>query len=285
MALDFTFKKYEEIVKAIAATDYQVLSIADYISSKDLPEKFIIIRHDVDLDPFYQLQFAQLEHDLNIRTSYYFRHVESIFKEEVIESVAAMGHEVGYHYEVFTKAKGNRELAREIFQKEQAIFSGKWNSLTVCPHGGSFVDNADGYSLKNMMKLIPGLLTGKKLFSHHVNFDMWAENMFEDFGIIGDAYRSVDFTKMLYLSDTGRSWDNRYKRLDKVDSLINPKYNIRSSDDIIKVIKNHEVDQIYLLVHVEQWKDNLFDWITWYAAQIIRRNGKRIIFGMKNQTS
>jgi len=278
MALDFTYKKYSEIVKAIAETDYQVLSIADYIRAKELPAKFIIIRHDVDLDPFYQLKFAQLEHDLNIRTSYYFRKIEKVFKKEVIDQVAALGHEVGYHYEVFTKAKGDPKLALQIFKDEQAVFSETWNSLTVCPHGGSFVDNADGYSLKNMIKLIPKLISGKKVFSHHVNFDMWENNRFEEFGIIGDAYRSVDFTNMLYLSDTGRSWDQRYKRLDKVNSVINPKFDIRSSDNIIKVIKTGAVNQIYLLVHNEQWKDNYIDWLGWYAAQIIRRTGKKIIF-------
>lgn len=278
MALDFTFNKYKEIVQAIAATDYQVLSIADYIRAKELPEQFIIIRHDVDLDPYYQLKFAKLEHELNIRTTYYFRQIEKIFKKEVIDQVAAWGHEVGYHYEVFTKAKGDPALALELFKKEQADFSAGWNSLTVCPHGGSFVDNADGYSLKNMIKLMPKLISGKKVFSHHVNFDMWGSNRFEDFGIIGDAYRSVDFTNMLYLSDTGRSWDQRYKRLDKVDSLINPHFEVRSSDDIIKIIQDGSVDQIYLLVHTEQWKDNFFDWLSWYAAQIIRRTGKKIIF-------
>jgi hypothetical protein len=278
MALDFTFKKYSEIVKAIAESDYQVLSIADYIRAKELPAKFIIIRHDVDLDPFYQLKFAQLERDFNLRTTYYFRKIEKIFRKEVIDQVATMGHEVGYHYEVFTKAKGDPKLALEIFMDEQAVFSEMWNSLTVCPHGGSFVDNADGYSLKNMIKLIPKLLSGKKVFSHHVNFDMWENNRFEDFGIIGDAYRSMDFTNMLYLSDTGRSWDQRYKRLDKVNSVINPKFDVRSSDDIIRIIKTGAVNHIYLLVHNEQWKDNYIDWLGWYAAQIIRRTGKKIIF-------
>jgi hypothetical protein len=278
MSLDFTFKKYSEIVKAIAESDYQLLSIADYIRAKELPAKFIIIRHDVDLDPFYQLKFAQLEHDFNIRTSYYFRQIEKVFKKEVVDKVAALGHEVGYHYEVFTKAKGDPKLALKIFKDEQAVFSEMWNSLTVCPHGGSFVDNADGYSLKNMIKLIPKLLSGKKVFSHHVNFDMWENNRFEDFGIIGDAYRSVDFTNMLYLSDTGRSWDQRYKRLDKVTSVINPKFDVRSSDEIIRIIKTGTVNQIYLLVHNEQWKDNYIDWLGWYAAQIIRRTGKKIIF-------
>jgi hypothetical protein len=110
---------------------------------------------------------------------------------------------------------------------------------------------------------------------------MWKENKFDDFGIIGDAYKSVDFSDIMYLSDTGRSWDQRYKRLDKVDSSINPLFDIKSSNDIIDVIEKGEVNKIYLLVHFEQWKDNLFDWLGWYAAQVIRRTGKRIIFRNK----
>jgi hypothetical protein len=113
----------KKLFSAIAVTDYQVLSIADYIRAKKLPEKFIIIRHDVDLDPYYQLKFARLEHEFNIRTSYYFRKIEKIFKKEVIDQVAAWGHEVGYHYEVFTKAKGDAALAMEIFKNEQAVLA------------------------------------------------------------------------------------------------------------------------------------------------------------------
>ncbi|MDY0279192.1 MAG: hypothetical protein RBR35_01365 [Salinivirgaceae bacterium] len=281
MSLDFTFGKYKEIIAAIADSEYQVLKIKDYITRDKLPEKFIIIRHDVDLDAYYQLKFAQLEHQHNIHTSYYFRKTDKTFKEDVINEVAELGHEVGYHYEVFTKALGDPIEAMRIFRNEQAVFSEKWKSLTVCPHGGSFVDNADGYSLKNMVTLIPKLVTGKIVFSKHVNFDMWKENKFDDFGIIGDAYKSVDFSDILYLSDTGRSWDQRYKRLDKVDSSINPLFDIKSSNDIIDVIEKGEVNKIYLLVHFEQWKDNLFDWLGWYAAQVIRRTGKRIIFRNK----
>jgi hypothetical protein len=183
---------------------------------------------------------------------------------------------------VFTKAKGDENKALELFRSELNIFKENWNSRTVCPHGGSFTENIDGYGLKNIIHLIPKLFLGKSLFTCWSNFDFWEKNKFEDFQIIGDAYRSIDFSDILYLSDTGRSWDSRFKRLDKVDSRINPQYNIRNSDDIIDLIKSGEVDKIYLLIHFEQWKDNFYDWGSWYIAQLIRRNGKKMIFGMKS---
>jgi hypothetical protein len=281
MSLDFSFRKYDEILSAIANSQYRVITIEEYILNSDLPDKYIIIRHDVDLDPYCQVKFAEFEYIYNMRSSYYFRFIDKIYKEDIIEKVSQFGHSVGYHYEVYTKAKGDPLKAIIIFRKELEHFKKNWACKTVCPHGGSFAVEADGYSLKNMVKLIPKILTGKKLFSAFTNFDIWDNHRFEEFGIIGDAYRSIDFTNFLYLSDTGRSWDKRFKRLDKVNSEINPKFDIITSDDIIRVIKNHETDKIYLLVHAEQWKDNFIDWLGWYAAQLIRRLGKKIIFGMK----
>jgi hypothetical protein len=281
MNLDFTLKKYLEIITAIRESGYQVLTISDYLTLPSLPEKFIILRHDVDIDPFYQVQFAAIEHSMSIRSSYYFRYVKKVYRKDVIDKIHGMGHEVGYHYEVYTKTKGDEALARELFREESSVFRQNWGSKTVCPHGGSFIDNIDGYALKDIFRLIPKLVSGKPLFSAWSNFDLWERNKLEDFQVIGDAYRSVDFSDILYLSDTGRSWNKRFKRLDKVESKINPLYNIRKSDEIINLIKKGEVKKIYLLVHFEQWKDSFSGWLSWYAAQLIRRNGKRLIFPMR----
>jgi hypothetical protein len=281
MPLDFTLNKYVEIITAISESGYQVITISDYISLPKLPDKFIILRHDVDIDSDYQVKFAELEHNLGLRTSYYFRYVKNVYREEAIDKVFKLAHEVGYHYEVFTKAKGNEDVARNLFREELAVFQQNWGSKTVCPHGGSFIDNIEGYALKDVIKLIPKFFSRKSVFSSWSNFDLWGKNKFTDFRIIGDAYRSIDFSDILYLSDTGRSWDRRFKRLDKVDSNINPLYDIRKSDEIIELIKKGEVNRIYLLIHLEQWKNNLIDWVSWYIAQLIRRNGKKLIFKMK----
>ncbi|MCF8367453.1 MAG: hypothetical protein K9G76_00325 [Bacteroidales bacterium] len=281
MTLDFTLKKYQQIIESIADSKYKVVTVKDYIESDIKPSNAIIIRHDVDLDADYQLQFARLESDLGIHTSYYFRHIEKIYKQPIINQIYELGHEVGYHYEVITKAKGDKNKAIDLFKKELSDFQRNWHTKTVCPHGGSFVENVDGYALKDIVKLIPKLLSKTSVFSNWTNFNIWKENKFSDFKLTGDAYDSIDFSGILYLSDTGRSWDKKYKRLDKVESLINPQYHISSSNDIIKLIGKGEVDKIYLLVHFEQWKNTFLDWLSWYIAQLIRRNGKKIIFKLK----
>jgi len=285
MNLDFSYNAYRNILEAIKSSGYRVMTIGNYIVAGNRPEKTIVIRHDVDLDPYYQIRFAEMEHSFGFKTSYYFRYVDKIFKKEVIDKVHQLGHEIGYHYEVYTKAKGDEQKAMELFREELAIFKERWNIKTVCPHGGSFVDNTDGYTLTSMIRLIPKLLSRKQVFSKWVNFDMWSNNRFEDFGIEGDAYKSVDFSDILYLSDTGRSWDNRYKRLDKVNSAINPQFHVKSSNDLIRIIKNEQVATMYLLVHFEQWKDTYKDWFAYYLAQLIRRTGKRIVFGKNNKNT
>jgi hypothetical protein len=74
--------------------------------ARGLPERdFLLIRHDVDITPWSALRMAQLEHELGVHTTYYYRlHAPfyNLMDGAVLDSVrqvAAMGHEVGLHYE------------------------------------------------------------------------------------------------------------------------------------------------------------------------------------------
>ena len=60
-------------------------------------DKNIILRHDVDLLQHSALTMAQHEHDLGIHGTYYFRIAPESFDVGVIEKIAEMGHEIGYH--------------------------------------------------------------------------------------------------------------------------------------------------------------------------------------------
>jgi hypothetical protein len=46
---------------------------------------------------------AELEHELGIQSTYYFRFPYT-FKPDIIGKIHDLGHEVGYHYEVLSKA-------------------------------------------------------------------------------------------------------------------------------------------------------------------------------------
>ena len=57
-----------------------------------------------------------------------------------------------------------------------------------------------------------------------LNFEIITISMI--FGILEDTSPSIDVINILYFSDTDGSWDNRYKRFDKINSKINQKLNI-----------------------------------------------------------
>ena len=179
-----------------------------------------------------------------------------------------------------TKARGDITKAIEIFRSELKYFQNKWDTVTICPHGGATVENVNAYSLRDLFNLPFKLLSNKNIFSSWNNSKIWDTHRVNDFGLIGDAYLSIDFDNILYLSDTGRSWSNKYKMKDIVGRSNNPYQHvkIKRTNDIIDLINEETVKHIYILAHVEQWKDKFRDWLEWYMAQQIRRKGK---FGLK----
>lgn len=72
---DFTFAKYVELCKKMLDSDYSLLSVEQYFKMENKPDKFIIIRHDVDdeIDLPYTLKMARKEAELGLASTYYFR--------------------------------------------------------------------------------------------------------------------------------------------------------------------------------------------------------------------
>ncbi|MBA7530624.1 hypothetical protein ES705_22833 [subsurface metagenome] len=50
------------------------------------------------------------------------------------------------------------------------------------------------------------------------NRNLWEKYDYKAFGIIGEPYYDVDYSKVLYITDTGRKWNNQSVSVrDKVD--------------------------------------------------------------------
>ena len=101
MMLDFTQKKYAQLLETFMNGGYHFITFEAYCCQKDSiknDQKTVILRHDVDLKAGNSLEVAKIEHSLGIKASYYFRVVEQSNKPEIIKDIAAMGHEIGYHY-------------------------------------------------------------------------------------------------------------------------------------------------------------------------------------------
>ena len=253
MSFDFTIEKYRDLCEAIASSDYTPMTVRAYLETRDLPSKLVVVRHDVDVRPENEPRTALIESDFGIRATYYFRYKGGVFQPDVMKKIAAMGHEIGYHYETLDKAKGNCEKALEMFKCELDAFKEVVDIKTISMHGNPL--------------------------TQWDNRDLWRKYDFRDFGVLGEAYLS--FHDIVYLTDTGRTWSPAYKVKDMLlpdtkgggQSDMPPK--VHSTDDIIKLMETGQYHHLYLNTHASRWGSSALDWATSLAqdtaVNIIKR--------------
>jgi hypothetical protein len=247
--VDFTLKTYKQLLIAFEQDDYEFLTFQQFCEGR-VREKFVILRHDVDLKAENSLATAKIEHELGICASYYFRIVPQSDKPQVIKKIIALGHEVGYHYEDLALFNGDAEKAIEHFKIKLEYFRQYYPVKTICMHGSpsSKIDNRS----------------------------IWKKYDYKDFGITGEPYFDVNFNKIFYLTDTGRSWNGeKYSVRDKVQSGYDCRFN--STPEIIKAIQSGTIPpQIMINTHPQRWTDNLLEWMWEYVFQNVKNRVKYV---------
>ncbi|MBP2029461.1 hypothetical protein J2755_000381 [Methanohalophilus levihalophilus] len=244
---DFTLSKYNEMMEAAKSTSYSVQNVGSFLKSPS--PRCLVLRHDVDRDVQRSIEMAKLENKHDVSSTYYFRHVNDVFKPESIKMISDLGHEIGFHYEVMDKAKGDPDKAIEVFKKELEDLREIADVRTVCMHGNPFAKWS--------------------------NRDLWDKYDFRDYGIIGEPYLSIDYSKVLYLTDTGRTWADRNIRVkDVLDSEHLSIHGISSSDDVVDLIQSETTPQICMLVHPNRWCDGLGGWTKELLFQNVKNVGK-----------
>jgi hypothetical protein len=235
MARDWTIEKYEEFCTTVKDSGRIVLPVVDYLTHPPEARK-LVLRHDVDISARKTLRMAEIEARFGLRSSYYYRKVKKTFSPEVLREVARLGHEVGYHYEALDKAKGDIQRAKEVFERELAEFRTIVDVKTVSMHGNPL--------------------------TRWDNRDFWQHYGFSDFDLVGECYLSFDADKIIYLSDTGRTWEEgKHNIKDFLPGGNNLKHPIlRSTDDLCIFLKESPHD-VYLLMHPERWSVGFKDYV------------------------
>ena len=162
-----------------------------------------------------------------------------------------MGHEIGYHYEVMDQTKGDVYKALEIFMQNLDKFRNVAKIETICMHGSPM--------------------------SKYDNRELWNKFNYYDYGIIGEPYFDIDYSKVLYLTDTGRSWSNEETNIrDKVESPFF--YEIKNTDQLIELIRKRELpNQIMLNTHPQRWNDEFMIWGKELVWQNVKNQVKRLV--------
>lgn len=251
---DFTLVKYQKLCTNLLECGYSTLTVCDYLEKRDIIDinlhHIAILRHDIDRKIRNALRVAELEHAMGIRSTYYFRY-PSTFNPEIIRQIHGLGHEIGYHYEVLTKAKGDPEKAIHLFELELREMRVVCDIKTICMHGSPL--------------------------SRYDNRDLWKHYDFRDFGIDGEAYLSLQDAGFRYFTDTGRCWNGKHSLRDVMPGAGAPLPQVETTNDLIDWIGSSGQDGLYLTVHPERWAADEGEWVTQSILDLIINSGKRII--------
>jgi hypothetical protein len=253
---DFTPEVYMQLLKSANKSGYSFSTFADYQSGKVHIGKHVLLRHDIDAAPRKSLDFARIESQLGVCSTYYFKTKGTLFDNHVIMEIAALGHEIGYHYEDFAMANGDPHKAIKLFEKNLSLMRECVPVKTICMDGS--------------------------IRSKWNNLDLWKFYNYKDFGIIGEPYLDIDFDQVLYLTETGRRWNAvQFSLYDKVKTRFS--YNNKSTYQIIRDLEKETLpDQIMITIHPQRWHSDYFRWQTEIITQWIKNRIKFLI--IKNRS-
>ncbi len=288
---DFTLKIYTKLLQSFQANGYEFISFADYCRLTSgtrneergkeksdvndelliindhhadvLPEKFVILRHDVDLkaENSFKVASCELRVTSSCKASYYFRTLPSSNKPEIIKEIAAMGHEVGYHYEDMSLCGGDPERAVEHFKKWLDYFRAFYPVKTVCMHGAPT--------------------------SKYDSKDIWKFTTREEHGLIGEPYYDTDWEDVFYITDTGRRWDGwKVSVRDRIhghqERWIAEGLVYKTTEDIIRAVQNGTFPKrVMMTTHPQRWDDGWGAWVKELFLQNMKNILKKVLIKLK----
>lgn len=243
---DFTIRKYKELVRAFVVSGYRITTVRQFLVARPAG-KILVLRHDVDEQPQNALKMAEAEKELGVQATYYFRRVPKSDHPDIIRKIAAMGHEIGYHYEDLTLSEGDVPKAIESFGRNLEYFRQYYPVKTVCMHGSSS--------------------------SRFDNREIWKQVQLADYDLIGEPYLSFDFNQVFYLTDTGYAWDGgKFAVRDKVDSAFSLSFH--RTDEVIDAVRSGQFPERSLILAHTLWTDSLSLWTFLHLREFLRNRVK-----------
>lgn len=239
----FRLEDYRELLESIHSSTYETVTVSEAFDSPSTP--FVVLRHDVDRRVQRAIDMANLENEVGIKSTFYFRN--RTWSSEAVNNIASMGHEVGYHYETLGDTRGDMEAAIEQFENELNSYRQIADIETICPHG--------------------------RPLSPHRSQDILPEIELDEFGIKGDAYDLMDIYDLIYASDTNRSWNTHSEKFGSINS----------TSDLRRFFEESTGENVYILAHPGRWartrnemyyravRDGAANSVKWVLKGIYRR--------------
>lgn len=288
--MDFTLSQYQQLLKTLQNQGSVFQTFAEFIrpdSYRGPKARAIVLRHDVDKLPQNSLRFARIQAGIGIKGTYYFRAVAESWDKEIIKEIAALGHEVGYHYETMDSASAKLKRSGSPVSTGLKVKSDKFKVEENSEAYDKLLDLAYEdfcFNLEKLRKLVP-VSTICMHGSPRSRFDnkaIWSKYNYKDLGLIGEPYYDVDFDQVFYLTDTGRRWDGWKSSVrDKVpqqEEWLKQGLVFHSTEDIIKAIEEKRLpDRVLFTFHPQRWTEGGLPWLKELVLQKAKNQIKRFL--------
>lgn len=272
LKVDFTIVKLKILFQTLQSRGFLFYTFSEYVSQENIHEPCIILRHDVEARYEHALKFARIQNELGIKGTYYYRLFHKTpAQAEIIQKIAELGHEIGYHYDDLSASKGDHQKAIQRFENNLNWLRQIAPVKTICMEGAPF--------------------------SKYDNKDLWKNYNYKYFGILAEPYFDIDFSKVAYFTDTGRRWDGKYAVRDVIGSKKHgegsresrylsgragrwPVY--KTTNDIIRAVeKGCFPQQVMMTFHPQRWHDKQIPWLKELLWQNIKNQGKRLLIHLR----
>jgi hypothetical protein len=186
----FRLDAYAQLIVRLRERGHALRPVRAYFEGAGPPAVFL--KHDVDRLPGRAVAMARVERALGIAATYYFRcSAAGRFPERAIRAVVGLGHEAGFHYECLVREHAHEDAAAQRFERELAVLRQITPVVTVAAHGS------------------PLSLTSNMGQTRRLDL--------KNLGLLGEPGVHFDFTRVLYVTDTG----GRFGSADNIRDWVN----------------------------------------------------------------